>query len=195
MTLSPLTYTVIVASIVVFGVARALLDQRKPFDRIFHWTGRVEIATITLLLATLVIIGFLQIVLRNLFNSGILWADPLMRHLVLWLGCFGAAFATARGRHINIDVFGRILPPALKLPRRVIVNGAMATAATFLCIATLRLVIDEKEFGEMAFVGLQTWVLQTVLPFAFFVIAYRSVTNIIIDREAITGDTELEFDA
>ena len=61
-------------------------------------------------MVTLIILGGLQIILRNVFHSGLLWADPLMRHIVLWLGCLGAALATTSARHINIDVFSRALP-------------------------------------------------------------------------------------
>jgi hypothetical protein len=38
-------------------------------------------------------------------------------------------------------------------------------------------VIDEKAFGEKAFLNVDVWLLQAILPAAFFLIAYRSLFN------------------
>lgn len=143
----------------------------------------MEVIVLTVLLGTLAVLGFLQILLRNFFHSGILWADPLMRHIVLWIGCLGAALATVRVSHINIDVFTRLLPPRARPLRRFVVYLATAAASFVLGVAALRLVFDEKEFGEVAFLNINTWMLQTVLPFAFFLIAYRCLVNLFLSRE------------
>jgi TRAP-type C4-dicarboxylate transport system permease small subunit len=104
----------------------------------------------------------------------------------------GAVTATARLRHINIDVFTRLLPGVLRPVRRFLVYAATAAAAFTLGVSALRLVLDERAFGEAAFLGLDTWMLQTVLPFAFFLIAYRSLANLFMGREArpMDGTTE-----
>ena len=61
-----------------------------------------------------VVLAALQIVLRYGFDSGIAWADPLLRVLVLWLGLLGALAATRDRRHITIDVLSRMLPARAK---------------------------------------------------------------------------------
>ena len=94
--------------IVVAAITRTALHRRDKLEGFFRSVGRLEVGVITVLLIALVLLGCMQIVLRNFFHSGIIWADPLMRHLVLWLGCLGAALATTRVRHINIDVFSRL---------------------------------------------------------------------------------------
>jgi TRAP-type C4-dicarboxylate transport system permease small subunit len=113
-----------------------------------------------------------------------------MRHIVLWLGCLGAALATTRVRHINIDVFTRIVPPRFKPIRRAAVYSATAIAAYVLGIAALRLVVDEREFGDVALGSIKTWVLQIVMPYAFFVISYRSLLNLFVGREPDPGGAE-----
>jgi TRAP-type C4-dicarboxylate transport system permease small subunit len=50
-----------------------------------------------------------QIVARNLFHSGFALADPLSRHLVLYIAFLGAALAVAQDRHIKIDIAGYLL--------------------------------------------------------------------------------------
>jgi TRAP-type C4-dicarboxylate transport system permease small subunit len=152
----------------------------------------VEIGAIVLLLGALVFLGTMQIVLRNFFHSGVLWADPMMRHIVLWLGCLGGALATTRVRHINIDVFSRLIPMRQKSTRRAVVYSATAVAAFFLGVAALRLVADERAFGDVAFGTVKTWVLQVVLPFAFFVISYRCLVNLFTGRESRPADGTME---
>jgi len=179
----------IAAAIIVLGLLRVAAEKRRAWRRVFDIFGAAEIGLISLLLALLVGLGGTQIVLRNTTHTGILWAEPLMRHLVLWLGCLGATLATARVRHINIDVFSRLLPPRWQGLRDGIVHTATAVATFVLGVAALRLVIDERAFGDAAFVGVKTWVLQTILPFAFFLISYRSLVNMLLRRRPRTpGD-------
>lgn len=189
---SPLFYTVLAVLIAVIAVLRAVSLRRGLLEGLFAAAGRVETGVIAILLIALVLLGCMQIVLRNFFHSGMLWADPMMRHLVLWLGCLGAALATTRVRHINIDVFSRLVPARHRGYRRTAVYAATAIAAYFLGVAALRLVVDERQFGEVAFGPMKTWMLQIVLPYAFFVISYRSLVNLFIGREGRPVDGTAE---
>ena len=44
---------------------------------------------------------------RNIFGAGIVWIDPLLRVLVLWVAIAGAVVATRNDNHIRIDYFTR----------------------------------------------------------------------------------------
>jgi TRAP-type C4-dicarboxylate transport system permease small subunit len=57
-------------------------------------------------------------------------------------------------------------------------------------MAALRLVVDEKEFGEQAFLNIDVWMLQMIIPVAFFLIAYRSFLNVFLGRKAKPVDWE-----
>ncbi|MBW2444001.1 MAG: TRAP transporter small permease subunit, partial [Deltaproteobacteria bacterium] len=56
--------------------------------------GQVETVLVTILLTVMILMTFAQIVLRNLFATGIDWGDALVRYLVVWLAFVGAAIAT-----------------------------------------------------------------------------------------------------
>ncbi len=177
--------------LLALAAGRAALERRGRGVAFFDAAGRAEVLFVALLLLTLVALGATQIFLRNFFNSGLLWADPLMRHIVLWLGACGAALASARVRHISVDALTRVLPARLRPGRRVIVYTATAIAAYLLAISTVRLVIDEREFGEIAFLGVHTWVAQLILPAAFVLIAYRTLLGIFLAREPAETAEEL----
>jgi TRAP-type C4-dicarboxylate transport system permease small subunit len=184
-------YVLIVFALVIFAFIRARLQKRKRAEGFFSFFNKVEIGALALLVGALILFGCLQIVLRNFFHSGLFWADPLMRHIVLWIGCLGGAYATTRIRHINIDVFSRLLPRRLKALRNVVIYFATAAAASVLGLAALKLVLDEKAYGETAFLGIGTWLLQLALPFAFFLITYRCLLSIFLGRvEAALKQTD-----
>ena len=176
--------------LVVLAGLRAALERSQHARRFFAATVWFEIGALAAMLAALIFLGCAQILLRNAFNSGWLWADPLMRHLVLWLGALGAALASARMRHISVDALSRLLPPNLLPLRRFIVYGLTAIAAYALLISTVRLVANERGFGEVAFLGIRTWMLQLVLPVAFGIITYRTLLAIFLGRESVESGLE-----
>ena len=177
--------------LVLCAVVRARLDRSEGARRFFGFFWGVEIASIVLLLASLVVLGTIQIVMRNVMHSGLMWADPFMRHAVLYLGAVGAMIAAARMNHITVDVVSRLLPERLKPARRWVVYGATAITAYVLAIAAARLVIDERTYHEVAFLGIQTWVLELILPFAFAVITYRTLLAIFLAREPAEAGSDL----
>ncbi len=64
---------------------------------------RLETAVLVLLVAVMVALSFWQVLLRQFFGTGLLWADTLTRHLVLWLGFLGAALAAAENKHFAFE--------------------------------------------------------------------------------------------
>jgi TRAP-type C4-dicarboxylate transport system permease small subunit len=179
-------YFLLATVIILLSLIRAWFERNQRGMGIFRFFGRVEVLILALLVGALIFFGCMQIFLRNFYNRGIFWAEPLMRHIVLWIGCLGGAYATTRMKHINIDVFSRMLQGRVKALRNFIVYLATAVAAFVLGIAALRLVIDEKSYGETAFLGIGTWLLQAVLPFAFFLISYRCLLNLFARKKQST---------
>ena len=185
-----LIYFLVASGIVLAALVRVYLDKKSRLKRFFGFLGLLEIGILALLLATLVSLGCLQIVLRNFFHQGIIWADPMMRHIVLWLGCLGGAYATTKMRHIGIDVLTRFLPKKARAVRDRVVYLATAGVSVMLGFAALKLVLEEKSFGEKDFLNIDTWLLQVILPAAFLLIAYRCLVNTIRPPEVKPIDWE-----
>jgi len=176
---SPLTYALVICGIAAAAILRTYLARKRLLEGTFGALGLMEVTLLALLLAGLVFLGGFQILLRNVFHRGLVWIDPLMRHMVLWIGCLGGVLATSKMRHISVDVFSRFLPPKAKAVRDRIVYFATACAAFALGIAALKFVLDEKEFGGTAFLDIASWKLEVILPIAFLIIAYRSLVSTI----------------
>ena len=61
-------------------------------------------------LSSMMLIAVGQIVLRELFSTGFVWADELIKLMVLWLAMVGSIAAARENRHIRIDALSHILP-------------------------------------------------------------------------------------
>lgn len=84
--------------------------------------AKIEEILLALLLVSMVVVAALQVLLRNLWDTSIDWADISVQNATVLLGLLGAAVATSEGRHLNIDILSRALKGRAKTVLRVIIN-------------------------------------------------------------------------
>ncbi|OGU24870.1 MAG: hypothetical protein A2X66_06915 [Ignavibacteria bacterium GWA2_54_16] len=124
--------------------------------------------------------SFLQVVLRNVFSSGILWADILLRHILLWLGFLGAAIATSENRHINIDSVRRFLSPRIRLATEVMTNLFAAAICILLASAAWEFVQGEIADRRTVLEGIPSWYFQSIIPVGFGLLAIHFIIRAIL---------------
>ena len=134
---------------------------------------RVEDTFLALLLTAMVVLAPLQILLRNVFDQGISWADPLIRVLVLWVGLMGAVAAARGDRHISIDAVSRMVPPRTRTVIGLVTSAFTTVVCALVAWHSGRFVWDEKVYESVAFSGIPAWMLELVIPVAFALIAIR----------------------
>jgi TRAP-type C4-dicarboxylate transport system permease small subunit len=184
---------------VSIAVARLLLDSRAAGRRLRQMAHALEGGVLALLLAAMIVFSFLQIILRNLADTGIIWIDPLLRHLVLWVGFLGATLATRKAHHINVDAVSRFFPlPALRFVR-AFTNLLAAFVCLLLSNAGVKLVRDEAGFGSSGFLDIPTWMLQVVMPLSLLLMSSRFLGHAIAaargDLEELRAEPVREVDA
>jgi TRAP-type C4-dicarboxylate transport system permease small subunit len=148
-------------------------NLKKFFIRIgtiLNWT---EEAFLCLLLLAMILLACVQIFLRTFYASGILWADPLLRYMVVWAGLFGAAVATKQSKHISIDIISHLVPEQFMPWLRVLLNFFSAAVCIILTYAAVKFVRDEALFGGRSILDIPSWGLNIIYPLAFGVIAGR----------------------
>lgn len=134
---------------------------------------KLEYLVLVFLFTIMVGLAFLQIVLRIFFATGILWGDPLLRHMLLWVALLGATMATKEGKHINIDVISKLFPDRGKAAIQALTNLFSAVICVFLIQASLKFIRDEFQGGALAFLKVPTWTVTLIFPVAFGLIALR----------------------
>jgi len=119
-----------------------------------------------------------QIVLRELFSTGFVWADELIKLMVLWLAMVGSIAAARDNRHIRIDALSHILPEtAIKLTR-VLVDVFAAAVCVVIAWHTYRYLQLEIEFEDSVLIDTPAWIAHLIVPVAFALIAYRFLVSI-----------------
>jgi TRAP-type C4-dicarboxylate transport system permease small subunit len=147
-----------------------MTDQWERIDEII---GQVEQILLVILLSALILVAFSQIVLRNLFSTGIAWGDALVRGLVLWTGFIGATIAVREGKHICIDVVSRWLSPKGKRVVEIIIHVFSFLICCFLTFAALKFINNEFQMKGVVFLGIPSWVSEIILPVTFGIMAFR----------------------
>ena len=135
--------------------------------------GRIEDYTLVVLVGLLVLFAGLQIVLRLFFESGIVWADPLLRHLVLWTAMLGAMTAAREDKHLAIDAISHYLKPRVQGASRLVTHLLAAIACGVLAWLSWDLIQLERGDAARAFGAVPAWVGETIMPIAFAVMAWR----------------------
>jgi len=156
--------------------------------KIYGILNKFEAIVLVGFLGLLVVLSFLQVVLRNVFSAGFLWADILLRHLMLWIGFLGAAIATSENRHINIDALRRFLSPMAQRVAGVITDLFASVVCGFLANASLTFVRDEMQTNTTLFAGIPGWCGEVIIPVGFALLSLHFVFRAILRAE---GEAEV----
>ena len=128
---------------------------------------------LVLILTTMILLAASQIVLRNFFGFGFIWADELLRMLVLWIAVAGAVAASRTDKHINIAVLDRFLPFKLRAGLKVIVDLFTTGICLVITWYSIEFVRTTHEYGDVLLGSVPAWILQLVLPIGFGLISWR----------------------
>ena len=137
----------------------------------------LEETVLLLLMGTMIVLACSQILLRNLFAITLLWADPLIRHLVLWSGFIGALIATRADKHIKIDAAMRLFSPRQRNLLQGFTNLFSAAICLLLTWISIRFLLGERSFGGSAFLAISTWQVQLIFPLTFSAMSLRFLSR------------------
>jgi TRAP-type C4-dicarboxylate transport system permease small subunit len=143
------------------------------WDRVDELIAKVELILVVFLLSLMILVAFLQILLRNLLATGLPWGDPLVRYLVLWVGFIGAALAVKEGKHITMEV----IPRWVSGRRSIYLNAISHLYSTFVCglltFAALKFICFEARMGGSPFLALPVWLPELIIPITFGLMTFR----------------------
>jgi TRAP-type C4-dicarboxylate transport system permease small subunit len=156
----------------------------KILQRIERGLTRIEGGLLVLFLTAMIVLTFLQILLRAFHGYGHLqwanvlmghldWAEPLVRLLVLWVAFLGASLVTGENKHIKIDLMSEMLPSRWLPYRELVLSAVCAVITAFMANASWSYVRIEWSFGSRLFLGLPTWAGEVILPVGFFLMLCR----------------------
>lgn len=134
----------------------------------------LEEGVISLLLVTMTLLVFIEVVLRYGFGIGFMWVQELTLHMSAWLVLFGASYGVKVGSHIGVDAIVRLLSPGA---RRIVTLAAIA-----LCLVYCAVFIDGAwtYLAKMVKIGIHLedipipkYAAHSILLFGFVLLAIR----------------------
>jgi C4-dicarboxylate transporter DctQ subunit len=136
--------------------------------------NRLEEILIGALLAVMVVITCLQVVLRYVFDSGIVWGLEATSYAFLWMVLLGLSYGVRTNSHIAVDLLLTWLPSKF---RRLLLLLSV-TLGLIYALAMLYgtyIYIERLYFLEINAqnIPLPKWLLSSVLPFGFFLLLLR----------------------
>jgi TRAP-type C4-dicarboxylate transport system permease small subunit len=138
----------------------------------------LEDGLLVMLLSAMILLAASQILLRNLWDAGLVWGDPSLRVLVLWLTMLGAMAATREHHHIHIDLLSRFLSPRWQR----LIQGLTDLFAGLVCGLLAwycgRFVWFEWQDGSMLFGALPAWFCELAMPLGFGVMSLRFLLQV-----------------
>jgi len=145
----------------------------KTSKRIIFWLHRAEDVIVSFLLSSILIFAITQIILRNFFDSGMVWADSLLRVMVLWLALAGAILASRRGKQINVDILSQFLPAHYKTYIKKLNSLFAAGICLLISYYSFQFVSLEYNDGSIAFAGVPAWLTEAIIPLSFGILGIR----------------------
>ncbi len=165
----------------------------KAIENIF---GHIENGLLVIFLTVTVVMAFLQVILREFWSTGILWADVFLRHLVLWIGFLGAALAAKESRHFSIDILTKRLSPILRRIIQLLLDLSASMVCYFLSSAGMSFVSDEIKYNNQPLftllgVDIMPYHFEIIIPIGFALVGIHFLFRAI--EVAATGPRSAEI--
>ncbi|AEC19346.1 TRAP-type C4-dicarboxylate transporter small permease [Pusillimonas sp. T7-7] len=138
------------------------------------WHERLEEGLIALLLASMTLVTFGQVIARYVFNYSFVWALELSTFLFGGLIFLGISYGVRVNAHIGVDALVKILPKSL--------SHALSLIAAALCLLYTVIVLTGSwvyvskmyEIGILAQdIPIYQWIPRMVMPIGFILLLFR----------------------
>ena len=139
---------------------------------------QAENVALALALAAMMLLPLIEALLRKTLQTGISGQTSIVQHLTLVVGMVGGAIAAREGRLLALGTVELLARGRWRTPSRIL-SGGVATAVTVLLgVASVQFVASEHAAARTLAYGVPLWVVQTVLPLGFALIAFRLVRGV-----------------
>lgn len=149
------------------------MRTRQLLERLDKAGTALETIMLVSILSAMMLVAVSQILLREVFGTGMGWADELIRLMVLWLALVGSIAACRENRHIRIDALSHVLPDIAVNVIRVLVDVFAAVVCGIIAVQAWRYLQIEIEYEDTVLVNTPAWIAHSIMPAAFALISYR----------------------
>ncbi len=137
---------------------------------------KIEEGFLSILLVSMTVLVFAEVVARFVFNHGIMWAQELTLIINSWMVLVGASYCIREKAHIGIDfVVDKLNGTAAKVAALIALMACLLYAGVYL-YGAINYVWEDYQIGiELDDLPIQTWIPASVLVVGFALIAFRFI--------------------
>ncbi|MDP2573730.1 TRAP transporter small permease [Vibrio penaeicida] len=145
----------------------------------------------TILFIALIVLCFLQILFRFVFNFSLSWTEELSRYVFIALVYFAASLAIVRGAHVRVEVIDGFVTGKRKKVLDSIIDLSFAAFMVWIGYFGLEISVDAISIEQTtpALEWQAGWV-YAIVPFTFYLMALRLLQRV---YRRITGNLNHEY--
>lgn len=134
----------------------------------------LEEGVIAFLLAAMVLLQFVQVVLRYVFNAGLVWALEATTYMFAWMVMIGISYGIKAGSHIAVDALVTALPRAGQRTLGMIAALLSIVYAAIMTYGGWNYFNTVWTIGVMSHeIPVQRWIFVIILPVGFALLLFR----------------------
>ena len=159
-------------------------NYKETIRKLIRGINLLESIFLVTILMSMILLAVVQIIIRNGFDTGLVWSDAAVRIMVLWVTFLGAMVASRKGQHISIDLINHYLSKKIQRFFHAVVNLVTAFISLLTAYIGYRFVAMEYQDGMIAFASIPAWSCELIIPIGFTVIALRYFIHIFVPADA-----------
>ncbi len=157
-------------------------------DSILNTMTRIERIAASILIAILTVFVVLDVGSREMFKTGIPWAQKGAVYLMIWAGFLGAVLVTQKVEHLRPEIADKFWTGKLKPFYLRAHNFIVFCFCACMAYYSVLYVLESREFGDRnVIIDMPMWLLQAVIPYAFTSMSLRYLYFIFSPREKDPG--------
>ncbi|PSJ41379.1 TRAP transporter permease DctQ [Zobellella endophytica] len=141
---------------------------------IFSIIDNIESVICRTLLASFVVILFIQIISRQVFNYSIAWSEELSTYMFVWFVYFGASYATKLAAHNRVTFQFKLFPPRFAVISEALADLVWVGFNSYFVYLSYDFVFNKMNlFWKSQTLGFPMKYVYMILPIAFALMTIR----------------------
>jgi C4-dicarboxylate transporter DctQ subunit len=142
--------------------------------RLITWVSAVCLSVICLVM-------LLQVFMRRMLNTPLVWAEDLTVFLFIWITFLGAAVLFSRKSMISVDSFVMLFSRKVRLVLEAVVEITVFAAAWYLLHLSVLFMQRQRLLGHKlgGALGIPSWIITVAIITSFIVMLFSSITAVL----------------
>ncbi len=153
-------------------------------EKVLNYLTKGERFVASALMCVLTIFVVMDVAAREIWKTGIPWAQKGAVYMMIWAGFIGAILVTQKVEHLRPEVADKLWKGKSKGIYLRVHNLLVLMFTLAMAWYSYHYVMESKEFGDRnVIIDMPMWVLQAIIPYTFLSMSLRYLYFIFFPRE------------